>query len=169
MENFMKIDIKTIPAHIAYCAEYDVSSMKELIDPNTDKNVFFELQYLMEKENPHVTVPEIGDDYNYVEYPFTVNEDGTYHIVYYDMVDKKGNDNPDGVYRFIEANETMVACAEHVGSSDTIDETFAALYDRIEKKGYRITGAGRSIAVHGPWDRENECDYVNECQVPIEI
>lgn len=161
------IVLKEISAHVAYCAQYNVFSMKELISTDGEKNEFFELQALMEKENPYVTVPDIGEDYNYIEYPFKQNQDGTYKIVYYDKVDKAGIDNQDGIYKFIQKPTEIVVSLDHVGSFDTIHETFYKIYQWIKEKGFVVTGTGRCCAIHGPWDRAHECDYVNECQVPI--
>lgn len=162
-----KIVIKEIPAHVAYCAQYDVSGMQDLVSVDGSKNVFYELQALMEAENPDVIVPEIGDDYNYVEYPFKENPDGTCRIVYYDKVDKMGTDNSDGAYKFVQKPEETVVSLDHIGKFETIHESFAKIYQWIEENGFTITGTGRSCAIHGPWDREHESDFVNECQVPI--
>lgn len=158
------VEIKVIPAHIVYLAEYDLQNgMADLVDPYTGKNELLELQFLMEKENPGVNVPE--DDYNYIEYPIAKNDDGTMHLVYSDKVDKIGKDNPDGKYRFVVVPEVRAAVYEHVGPFSTIDDGFKYVFEWIDDNGYKSTGKGRISAVHGPWDREKEEEYSNECQI----
>lgn len=162
-----EVEIRTIPAHVVYRAEYDVKGVDDFFDPETDRNILYDLQYLMEDENPDVHVPEDGEDYNYFEYPYPENPDGTVHIVYRDMVDVMGKDNADGAYAFEQVPEIEAAVLYHVGRFDSVGDGFARVYDWIEANGYEIAGPGRVSAIHGPWDRENPDEYANECQVPV--
>ena len=162
-----KIEIRTIPAHIVYTAEYDQNGIGDFFDPAEDKNLLYDLQYLMEDENHDVKVPDLGDDYNYFEYPLGDNEDGSKHIIYHDMVDKKGRDNADGIYRFEEMPEVRAAVMEYMGYYDTLDKGFEILYKWIEENGYIVAGKCRISAINGSWDTENPDEYVNELQVPI--
>ena len=63
------VTIRKIPAHIVYRAEYDVNSLMDFFNPETDENELYDLQLEMEADNPGVTVPEIGEDYNSDETP----------------------------------------------------------------------------------------------------
>lgn len=161
-----EIIIKKIPAHAVYTAEYDVDSLNDFFNPETGENILYDLQYLMEDENPDVHVPEDGEDYNYFEFPFPASGDKK-HVVYHDMVDKTGKDNPDGKYYFQEVPEITAATLMYQGPYDTIGEGFDQVFKWIEENGYCQDGVARASAVNGPWDRDDENDYVTECQVPV--
>ena len=139
----------------------------DFFNPETDENELYDLQLEMEADNPGVTVPEIGEDYNYFGYPVRRNADGTMHVVYSDLVDKMGSDSPSGSYRFFEVPEVTAACYMHQGPFDSFEEGFAVVMDWLKANGYGTEGKGRLSAIHGPWDRDNEADYVNECQIII--
>lgn len=83
-----KFEIRTIPGHISYMAEYDIDSYYEFFDFETGDNQLQDLEKLMHLENPDVTVPEMPDDYNYFTQPMATIPEGKMHIKYYDMVDK---------------------------------------------------------------------------------
>lgn len=162
-----EIKIQTIPACVAYSAEYDVPGVGSFFNPETDENILYDLQYEMEADNPDVHVPDMGDDYNFFEYPMEDNGDGTVHIRYFDMVDVKGTDSKTGSYRFCDVPEIEAATMMHKGRFDTFDEGFAILYNWIDANGYKIAGKARVSAINGPWDTKNPDDYVNELQVPV--
>lgn len=162
-----EVTIKQIPAHIVYSAEYDIEDFMDFFDLKTEANQLYDLQLEMEADNPDVIVPEIGEDYNYFEYPVKRNEDGTRHVVYCDMVDKMGKDSPKGSYRFVEVPEVTVACLMHKGAFNSFEEGFSELFDWLKDNGYETEGKGRISAINGPWDTESEEDYVNECQIII--
>ena len=162
-----EITIRKIPAHIVYTAEYDIRSFMDFFDPETDANKLYDLQLEMEADNPDVMVPEIGEDYNYFEFPIRRSDDGTMHVVYRDMVDRMGKDSPSGSYQFKEMPAVTAACYLHKGPFDTFEDGFAAVLDWIRKNGYQTDGTGRLSAIHGPWDREREEEYANECQIII--
>ena len=161
------VTIRKIPAHIVYTAEYDVNSFNDFFDTETDENRLYDLQLEMEADNPGVTVPEIGEDYNYFDYPISRNSDGSMHVVYSDMVDVSGRDSPAGSYAFAEVPEVTAACCMHQGPFDTFEEGFAVVLEWLKANGYETEGKGRLSAIHGPWDRETEDEYVNECQIII--
>ena len=161
------ITIRKIPSCIVYTAEYDVPGVDSFFDEETGDNALYDLQYLMEAENPDVHVPDIPDDYNFFFYPLEKNPDGTIHVIYCDMVDKAGTDSPSGAYRFTEIPEIQAAVLMHKGAFDTIDKGFALVQQWVKDNGYEICGPGRISAVHGPWDREDPNEYVNELQIPV--
>lgn len=162
-----EITLKTIPAHVVYKAEYDIRGISDFFNLETGENFLYDLQYLMEAENRDVNVPDFDNDYNYFEYPYGSNGNGTIHVVYRDMVDKMGKDNAKGAYVFEQMPEIQAAVIAHTGPFDTVDRGFRKLYAWIRENGYEIAGKGRISAIHGPWDRENANEYVSECQVPV--
>ena len=161
------ITIKTIPSCIVYRAEYDLKSISDFFNMDTGDNMLYDLQYMMESENPGVIVPELGEDYNFFQLPMEENPDGTKHIVYRDMTIGMGVDSSCGAYRFETIPEITAASIFHLGPYETVESAFAYVMDWIFKNGYIAAGPGRCSAIHGPWDRDNPEDYVNEIQVPI--
>ena len=117
------VTIRKIPAHIVYRAEYDVNSLMDFFNPETDENELYDLQLEMEAE---------------------------YLKIY--------KDRP---------MEVTAACYMHQGPFDSFEEGFAVVMDWLKANGYGTEGKGRLSAIHGPWDRDNEADYVNECQIII--
>lgn len=162
-----KIAIQTIPECVAYTAEYDVPGLGSFFNIETGGNILYDLQYEMEADNPDVHIPDLGDDYNFFEYPMDVSSDGLNHVIYYDMVDVKGKDSPKGSYRFCDVPAIEAACMMHKGRFDTIETGFAKVMKWIDDNGYECCGKARISAINGPWDTENPDDYVNEIQVPV--
>lgn len=162
-----KFEIRTIPGHIAYMAEYDIDSYYEFFDFETGDNQLQDLEDLMHSENPDVTVPEMPDDYNYFTHPMATIPEGKMHIKYYDMVEKSGVDNPDGKYRFVEVPEVKAAVIEHHGAFSKIANSIREIFELINEEGFTVSGDTRVSAIHGPWDRDSEEDYLMEIEVPI--
>ena len=164
----VKISTRKIPACTVYTAEFDVSDFNSFFDFETGKNILYDLQYLMQNENPDVIVPEVNKgDYNFFEYPLEENPDGTKHFIYHDMVFRVGKDSPTDTYRFERMPEINAAVMLCQGPYDNIYEGFKTVYEWIEKKGHVIDGPGRVSAIHGPWDRDDPEGFLMELQVPI--
>lgn len=163
-----RLEIKIIPEHFAYTAEYDVDNYMSFFDEETGENILQDLEDLMHEENPDVIVPEIPDDYNYITHATGQIPSPPMHVKYYDMVDRMGKDNADGAYRFVKVPEVKAATMLYKGPFETIPDGFAQLFALIEKENYTVCGESRASAIHGPWDRDNKEDYVMELQVPIE-
>ncbi len=161
------IVIKIIPEHIAYTAEYDISDYYDFYDFETGSNILLDLEELMHEENPDVHVPEIPNDYNYFTHPQGEIPQGRMHVHYYDMVDCKGIDNKDGKYRFVTVPEINAVCKMHSGSFNNIGSALEKQYSEIEKAGLTICGDSRISAIHGPWDCDDEEDYLLEIQIPV--
>ncbi|HRX43516.1 MAG TPA: GyrI-like domain-containing protein [Clostridia bacterium] len=163
-----EISTRKIPECTVYTAEFDVSDMNSFFDFETGINILYDLQYLMQEENPDVFVPEANQgDYNFFEYPMEDNPDGTKHFIYHDMVFSAGKDSPKGTYRFEQMPEINAAVMMCQGPYENIHKGFKVVYDWIEKNGHVIEGPGRISAVHGPWDRDDPEEFVMELQVPI--
>ncbi|MDD6190547.1 MAG: GyrI-like domain-containing protein [Firmicutes bacterium] len=161
------ITIKTIPSCTVYRAEYDFRSISDFFNMETGENILYDLQYMMEADNPDVKVPELGEDYNFFQLPLRKNPDGTKHIIYRDMTIGKGMDSRIGAYRFEIIPEITAATLMHRGPFETVEAAFASVVDWISANGYVVAGPGRCSAIHGPWDRDNPEDFLNEIQVPI--
>lgn len=161
------ITIKTIPSCTVYRAEYDMESIDEFFNMETGENILYDLQMAMEAANPHVTVPELGEDYNFFQLPLGKNPDGTRHIIYRDMTIGRGRDSEDGAYVFETLPEITAAVMPHEGPYETVEEAFAQVLEWIEGNGYIAAGPGRCSAIHGPWDRDNPEKFLNEIQVPV--
>lgn len=162
-----EIRIRTIPSCTVYRAEYDLWSISDFFDMETGENILYELQHLMEAANPQVTVPELGEDYNFFQLPMGDNPDGTKHIIYRDMTIGRGKDSEDGAYVFETVPEITAATMLHEGPYQTVTEAFARVLDWIEAKGFTVAGPGRCSAIHGPWDRSRPAEFLNEIQVPV--
>ena len=163
----MELIIKDIPEHAAYTAEYDVDSYNDFFDVETGANILQDLEDLMHEDNPDVVVPEIPNDYNYFTHPAGVVPSARMHIHYYDMVDRKGRDNADGKYRFVDVPGIRAAVFPWEGPFDTVADGIAKAFALVEEAGLEIAGDTRTSAIHGPWDRENEAEYLMEIQVPV--
>ncbi len=161
------IEIREIPEHIAYMAEYDIESYYDFFDFETGGNHLQALEDLMHRENPEVVVPEIPDDYNYFTHPMGETPRGKMHIKYYDMVDKAGIDNPDGKYKFVTVPAIKAAVTQHTGSFSQVPKSFERIFKQIRKQGLTIVGDSRVSAIHGPWDCQTETEYLLEIQVPV--
>ncbi|MGN0702024.1 MAG: GyrI-like domain-containing protein [Lentihominibacter sp.] len=161
------IEIKTIPSCTVYRAEYDLNSISDFFNTETGENMLYDLQYMVEADNPDVKVPELGEDYNFFQLPLGQNSDGTKHIIYRDMTIGEGRNSKIGAYIFENIPEITAAAVMHYGPFETVEDAFAEVLDWITSKGYAVDGPGRCSAIHGPWDRENPEEYLNEIQVPI--
>jgi len=160
-----EVEIKIIPEHVAYTAEYKVNDYNDFYNEETGENMLAELDELMHSENPGVYVPEIPDDYNYFEHEAGQPVTSPMHIRYYDMVNKAGKDTDK--YKFVTVPEVKAATMMHEGPFETVGETYSKLYEWIVETGYFVNGPGRSSCIHGPWDRENRSEYLIEVQIPI--
>ncbi|MDO4868895.1 MAG: hypothetical protein Q4A65_01195 [Bacillota bacterium] len=163
----MKLEIREIPEHFAYTAEYIVDSYNDFFDVETGVNSLQDLEDLMHAENPGVVVPEIPDDYNYFVHPQGVVPEGKMQLSYYDMVDRKGIDNAEGKYRFVTVPAVKAAVIPWQGANTTVPEGIAKAFAIIKDAGLEIAGDTRVSAIHGPWDREDENEYLVEIQVPV--
>lgn len=158
-------EIKRIPEHIAYTAEYDVETYNDFFNEETGENILADLDEQMHAENPGVFVPEIPDDYNYFTHEAGKPVESPMHIKYYDMVNKAGRDTES--YRFVTVPEVKAAVMMHEGPYEKVGETYQLLYQWIAENGYMVAGEGRSSCIHGPWDRDDRNEYLIEVQIPI--
>ncbi|MCR5035596.1 MAG: hypothetical protein K6B42_09320 [Clostridia bacterium] len=163
----MELEIRVIPEHIAYTAEYDVDCYDDFFDVSTGANDLQDLEDLMHEDNPDVVVPEIPNDYNYFTHPAGEVPEGGMHVRYYDMVDRKGRDDSEGRYRFVTVPVVRAAVMIWKGPNRTIPKGIARAFALVKEAGFEIAGDTRVSAIHGPWDREDENEYLVEIQVPV--
>lgn len=163
----MELEIRVIPGHIAYTAEYDVGCYDDFFDVAAGTNSLQDLEDLMHETNPDVVVPDIPDDYNYFTHPAGKVPEGRMHVRYFDMVDRFGKDDPEGRYRFVSVPEARCAVLSWQGPNATVSEGIARAFALVEEAGFEIAGDTRVSAIHGPWDREDEAEYLVEIQVPV--
>ena len=160
-----RVEIRTIPEHVAYTAEYDVETYNDFFNEETGDNILADLEVLMHSENPDVIVPEIPDDYNYLTHEAGEQIKSPMHVKYYDMVNKAGKDSDS--YRFVTVPEVTAAVMLYEGPFENVGEAYEEVYQWIRQNNYEIAGPGRSSCIHGPWDRSSRSEYLTEIQIPI--
>lgn len=72
-----------------------------------------------------------------------------------------------GKLRFKTLPEISAACIFHRGSYSTLPESYERLLRYIEDNGYEIAGEVRESYIDGVWNKENECDWLSEIQIPV--
>jgi effector-binding domain-containing protein len=70
-------------------------------------------------------------------------------------------------FKDIPAVKTAV-CINHFGVYEALPESFAILYQHIEKNGFRIIEKPRFCYIDGIWNKEYESEWLTEIQVPVE-
>lgn len=160
-----RVEIKIIPEHVAYTAEYDVKNYNDFFNEETGDNILADLDERMHAENPGVLVPETPDDYNYFTHEAGMPVKSPMHIRYFDKVNKAGKDTK--LYKFVTVPEAKAATMFHEGPFEEVGETYNMLYEWIIENGYFVSGDGRSSCIHGPWDRSSRSEYLIEVQIPI--
>ncbi len=163
----MNVEIREIPAHIAYEKTFDIPDYYFFYDYETGSNLLQDLEDRMKADNPGVIVPPIPDDYNYFMHPADDDFVGPMHVVYHDMTLQRGKD-AEGDYRFVDVPKITAAVTEHKGRYESMAKTCDALRKWIADNGYKITGQIRTSAINGPWDRDSRDDYLMEIQIPVE-
>lgn len=159
------IKIKTIPAHIAYHTEYDINDYMDFFDEKSGENALQVLADKVERENTNLRVPPIPGDYNYFTHEAGAPVVFPAHVGYYDMVTDFGVDTDE--YAFVRVPEVTAAVVPYKGALRNIGCAYEFAYGWIRENGYEIAGDGRSSAIHGPWDRDNEEEYLTEVQIPV--
>lgn len=156
-EKTMEIIIKTLPAIIVASHRRIINSYNELFDLC-----------------PNIIGPEmsrLGCVCAEPGYCFTIDHNKEYcesqiDIEYCEAVTEKKIDSE--LVQFKELPEVpMAACVSHAGAYTQLPETFAKLYDYLETNGYEIVDFPRFSYIDGVWNKEEECDWLTEIQVPI--
>ncbi len=71
------------------------------------------------------------------------------------------------VYKKIPGFKT-VACLYHKGPYETLGNSYAKVFEWIEKNDYKITNNPRESYIDGIWNKEDESEWLTEIQVPVE-
>jgi DNA-binding transcriptional MerR regulator len=124
---------------------------------------------------PNVIGPEmarLGCECANPEYCFTVDHNEEYcstniDIEYFEAVALRKEDSQMITFKDIPAVKTAV-CINHFGVYEALPESFATLYQHIEKNGFKITEKPRFCYIDGIWNKEHESEWLTEIQVPVE-
>lgn len=122
---------------------------------------------------PHVIGPEmarLGCECTPPGYCFTIDHTGEYKerdidIEYCEAVDERKADSELIRFKELEAVPTAV-CMYHHGGYDLMPQTFARLYEYVERNGYRIADSPRFSYIDGIWNKESEEEWLTEIQIP---
>jgi len=105
------------------------------------------------------------------EYAFTIDHNKEYNdtnidLEYCEAVVEKREDSD--LIQFKEVPEVKKAiCTNHYGAYETFPQTFAQLYEYIEKNGYSIADHPRFCYIDGIWNKDSEEEWLTEIQVPV--
>ena len=120
-----------------------------------------EMGKLMEKAGCECALPE----YCFTAYPEAgyKDEDILADICESVVAAKKEN----GDLRFKTLPEIQAACVFHKGSYHSFSESYETVLRYIEENGYEIAGEIREIYIDGVWNKDDECQWLSEIQVPV--
>lgn len=71
--------------------------------------------------------------------------------------------------RFKKLQSIPAASVMHKGSYNELSKAYAYAFKWIEENGYKIVGAARESYIDGPWNKQDEADWLTELQIPIEL
>lgn len=154
-----KVFIKTLPAVI-------VASYRKVIKD------YDELSYLCYR----VIGPEMercGCTCKDVSYCYTVEHDKEHRekdidVEYCEAVDKSFQESDS--LKCKKVPEVKIAvCIRHIGSYNNFQQSMTLLMNYIEKNSYHIIDHPRFSYIDGPWNKENESEYLTEIQIPVRV
>ncbi|MCL1838234.1 MAG: MerR family transcriptional regulator [Propionibacteriaceae bacterium] len=151
------ITIKKIPAMTVFSARKVIPDFAAL---NT---VFCEVGAQIRSDNPQLHCPDPG--YCFAAFHDLEFTEQNIDIEICQEVDRAGNAGVGYVFKDLPA--TTVASTVHVGSFDAVGTAYTALYEWIEANGHHPSGSIRESYIDGPWNKDDEADYVTEIQVPL--
>lgn len=104
-------------------------------------------------------------------YCFTVYHDGEYKerdidVEICEAVIRRCNDSDMVKYKHIPG-VPEAACVLHKGPYSTIRDAYLALFDWVDKNGYRPAGNPRESYIDGIWNKEDESEWLTELQLPV--
>lgn len=74
-----------------------------------------------------------------------------------------------GIVKFYEAPAIPKAlCYNHYGPYTTFSESMTKVLAYIQEQGLQIVGSPRFSYIDGPWNKENEMEWLTEIQVPVQ-
>ncbi len=154
-----KVFIKTLPA-------ITVASFRKVIKD------YGELSYLC----CNVIGPEMqrcGCKCDNLSYCYTVEHDKEHKVTdidveYCEAVDSRFQESDILKCRDLPEVKTAV-CINHLGSYHNFQQSVAILVNYIEENGYKIIDYPRFSYIDGPWNKENESEYLSEIQFPVAL
>jgi len=162
-ERDMKEEIfeKTIPACYVYYKEGLISNYSELAG--------FILASGEEclQLNPNIKCAE--PEYCYVNYLDGEYKETNIRVRYVQTVIKENvpfKESKD--IRFMDVPETKCVCIYHKGSYNELSKSYSKILKYFEDNKLEMKDYIREAYVDGPWNKENEQDYLTEIQIPIQ-
>ena len=120
-----------------------------------------EMGKLMEKAGCECALPE----YCFTAYPEAGYKDADILADICESVVAAKKENGD--LRFKTLSEIQAACVFHKGSYRSFSESYETVLRYIEENGYEIAGEIRESYIDGVWNKDDECQWLSEIQVPV--
>lgn len=152
-----EVTIKTLPECIVYYKEgylNKYSDSTEFILSSANECL---------KNNPNIKCVE--PDYCFMEYLDNEYKEENIHARYSQAVLEIGKENE--TIKFRKLNETKAICILYKGKHEDIGDAYAFLTKYIEDNKLKVTDHFREVYIDGPWNKENQEEYLTEIEVPI--
>lgn len=153
-----EIIIKELPECIVYFKEGivdDYSCLTEFILKSGEECL---------STNPQIKC--VQPDYCFIEYLDGEFKEENIKVRYSQAVTSFGVANE--TIRFKKINSTKAVCMYHHGPFTSLSETYGEIIRYIQGNNLHISNCPRECYIDGPWNKENENDYLTEIQFPIE-
>lgn len=146
-----EVQIKSIPEKVIY-------SYRQIIEDYYDEGKVWEILGMHVKQNNIKTLEEDS----IAIYHNSEDIDVEVAVVVPEVIETKLPFQ----CRVLSKQDKMASIMAY-GSFDTIGPRYQELAYWIDKNHYEIIGDVREIPINGPWNRDNEDEYLTEIQVPI--
>ncbi|MFV0393754.1 MAG: MerR family transcriptional regulator [Coprobacillaceae bacterium] len=146
-----EVNIKEIP-------ELNIISYRQIMNDYYDEGNIWRILGNYIKDNKIVT----SDAHSIAIYH--TSEDIDVEVCF--VVPKIEKDNPPFCYRVLPAVKKMAYIFVY-GSFDNIGPKYQEFAYWLDMNKYEIIGNVRQIAINGPWNRDQEDEYLTEIQIPI--
>ncbi len=117
----------------------------------------------MAKSNPDIKC--IHPDYCFVSYLDGEHRETNIKIEYAQAVDRAGKQTD--TIKFKTLKPTKVISILHKGPWQNLGEAYAFIVNHLKQTNQKPTGNFREVYIDGPWNKNQESDYLTEIQVPI--
>ena len=106
------------------------------------------------------------------EYCFVVYHDKEYKekdidVEYCEAVDRLKPDFDD--IHFKKLLSIPAVSVMHKGPYTELGKAYAYAFKWVEENGYKIVGAPRESYIDGPWNKQDEANWLTELQIPIKL
>jgi len=113
--------------------------------------------------NPNMINP--NPNYCFISYLDGKPTDKKIRVRYNEAVNNKGIENEE--IKFEVLDETKVVSLMVQGSYDKLPKAYEYLLNYIDTHCLEMISLPRECYIDGAWNKENECDYLTEIQIPI--